>query len=377
MSGPKHFREQTHWGVRPDSVAEGWEQGWAPPDANFYIGSADPYWGRVLDEARQAYGDPNIHFDTDNVHQDRHLVFGDGTRLPADGTVIYHDAASKQDWVQNDDGTVSLLGADGRPGAAIKPVVYRKTDDGRYAPLDELGRQVSALLGGIPAADNGLYTDPQTGLLTPKNGAGDYYTVGPDGKKSYFDKPGTPISEEQFTKPDSPPPAPVLPTDEQQSGRAADAVAKLHEDLKQRYTKISQAEEQLSEVLLNAHAATSAGQQKLNDIQHTIVDAVNNPALSLDTPAGEQAFLRFLRSQVKNIGDVVTSGSLTADDQAKAARALSDLYAADAAAGSPDGPPPDDPPAAPSPEPPAQPDPALSPGPGAGGAGDPYLSDPA
>ena len=107
-------------------------------------------------------------------------------------------------------------------------------------------------------------------------------------------------------------------TDEQQSGRTADAVRRLQEELTDRYSKLSDAEGKLSEVLLNAKATTVDGQQKLNEIQAKIVEAINNPALSLDTPAGEQAFLKFLRSQVAAIGDVLQSGTLTAEDQSKA-----------------------------------------------------------
>ena len=102
-----------------------------------------------------------------------------------------------------------------------------------------------------------------------------------------------------------------------------DAIKKLQDELKKHYNTISDAEEKLSEVLLTAHAATADGQRRLNDIQHKIIDAVNNPSLSLDTPAGEEAFLRFLRGQVKDIGDVVNSGDLTAEDQASI-----DAYAA-------------------------------------------------
>ena len=337
MSGPKQFGEPTHWEVRPDSVTEGWTQGWAAPHANFYIGSADKYWGRVLDEARKAYGDPNIRYSTDNVDQDRYLVFGDGSRLPADGTVVYHDAATGQNYRQNDDGTVCPPGSDSTP---ITPSAYRKAADGSYAPLDAHGHQIAPLQSGIPFGDNGLHTDPRTGLLTPKNAAGDYYTLGPDGAKSYFDKSGAPISADQYGSgipgtgpaPDSGP----GPTDEQQSGRAADAVKKLQGELKDRYSTISAAEEKLSEVLLNAHATNADGQQRLGAIQHKIVDAVNDPALTLDTPAGEAAFLRFLRGQVKDIGDVVNSGDLTAQDQASAAQALAQLYGQDAAAEHPD-----------------------------------------
>jgi hypothetical protein len=377
VSGPKQFGEPTHWDVRPESITEGWTQGWAAPHANFYIGSADRYWGRVLDEAREAYGDPNIHYNTDNIDQDRCLVFGDGVRLPADGAVVYHDSTG-QSFRQNSDGTVCPIGRDGRAGAPITPVAYRKAADGSYAPLDGHGQQIAPLQSGIPFGDNGLHTDPATGLLTPKNADGEYYTLGPDGTKSYFDKGGAPISADRFgTDAPGTNPAPRgvgLSTDEQQSGRAADAVKKLQGELKNRYSAISDAEEKLSAVLLAAHATTAAGQQRLNDIQHAIVEAVNNPSLSLDTPAGEEAFLRFLRGQIKNIGDVVNSGDLTAEDQAAAARALGQLYGQDASAEHPDHDGGADPPASEAPGTPQTPASSSAVPPGA--LADPIPTDP-
>ena len=105
--------------------------------------------------------------------------------------------------------------------------------------------------------------------------------------------------------------------------------------------------------------------------------------MAMDTPAGERAFLTFLRNQVGEINDLLASGSLSAADQSKAAQALSALYAADTGA-----PAPTDPPAAPpstqqpGPALPAA-DPASSPDPAAIDAGlgpapqppDPGLSD--
>ena len=370
----KHFGGVTHWGVwTPQTGTEGWSQpGWAlPSDPTRYISKHDPYWVRVLDQARQAYGDPNMHYSTDNVADGRRLVFGDGTSAPPDGTIVYHDAATKQSWAQNDDGTVSLVGSDGYPGVPVVPAGYRKIGD-RYAPVNDRGVQVGPQLGGVPSNDNGFYADPTTGMLTPKNTNGDYYTVGSDGKKSFFDKSGAPITEDQFhnaAKPRDPagppPPGGGLPTDEQQSGKAAEAVNKLQQELKDHYSKISDAEEKLSEVLLNAHATTVAGQQKLNAIQSRIVAAVDNPAMAMDTPAGERAFLTFLRNQVGEINDLVASGALSAEDQSKAARALSALYAADTAAGPAADPPAPSPsglqPAAvtPAPDPQPSPDPAA------------------
>jgi hypothetical protein len=374
----KHFGGVTQWGVwTAQTGTEGWSQpGWAlPSDPTRYISKHDPYWARVLDQARQAYGDPNIHYSTDNVADGRQLVFGDGTSVPPDGTIVYHDAATKQNWAQNDDGTVSLVGQDGHPGPPFVPAAYRKIGD-RYAPVNDRGEQIAPQLGGVPGNDNGFHTDPKTGMLTPKNTNADYYTLGPDGKKSYFDKSGAPITQDEFTnasKPRDPagprPRAGGLSTDEQQSGQAADAVKKLQQQLKNHYSRIGDAEEKLSEILLTAHATSVAGQHKLNDIQARIVQAVNNPAMATDTPAGERAFLTLLRNQAGEIDDLLDSGALTADDQSKAAQALSALYAADARAGTAtDAPAPAPTPQQPAPAPPA-PESAPSPDPPAVDAG--------
>jgi hypothetical protein len=319
MTEPRKFDEQTHWDQDPGGG------GWVPPGDDFFIDRADPYWGRVLDKARHSYGDPNMRFDTDDVWQQRRLVFGDGTAVPDDGSLAYHDAANNKTYLLNSDGTVSPLGTDGHAGQPISPSGFRATGDGAYAPVEASGHQVAPLLSGAPPTPNGYHDEH--GVLTPKNARGDYYVDDPAGSRRYFDAAGKPITKEQFNG--ASPASPGLPTDEQQSGRAADAVKKLHEELQNRYSQLSDAETQLSEVLLTAHATTADGQQKLQQIQHTIVEAVNNPALALDTPAGEQAFLKLLRGQVAAIGDVVKSGALSAEDQSKAVEALTNLYAAD------------------------------------------------
>jgi hypothetical protein len=387
VSGSKRFGDVTHWDVwNPNTGTEGWSQpGWAlPSDPTRYISKNDAYWNRVLDDARQAYGDPSIHYSSDSIGDGRRLVFGDGTHLPADGMIVYHDAASGQNWAQNDDGTMSLLGADGQPGPPITAAGYRKIGD-RYAPVNDSGQQIAPQLGGVPSNDNGFHTDPTTGALTPKNTRGDYYTLGSDGKKSFFDDNGAPITAEQFNTPSKPrdrgqqPPDAGLTTEEQQSGKAAEAVSKLQRELTSHYSKISDAEEKLSEVLLTVHATTVEGQQKLNEIQKKIVDAVNTPTMAVDTPAGERSFVTFLRNQVSDIDDLLASGSLSAQDQSKAAQALAALYTADA--GAPADPPAAQPstaqPAAPAPDPPPSADPGLG-GPGFGSAPqapDPGLSD--
>lgn len=122
-----------------------------------------------------------------------------------------------------------------------------------------------------------------------------------------------------------PGPAPVL-TDEQLSGRAADAVADLHDELRRRYSGLNTAEAQLAEVLLTAQAASETGRIRLQDIQRQLIEAISNPVNALDTPAGERQFLLFLRSRIAEIQRIVDDGALTAQDQAELAHALGSGY---------------------------------------------------
>jgi hypothetical protein len=382
MAGANRFGDLTHWD-KTQQPAGSPDGGWYPPGQDWYIGTDDNgYWNRVLQSARDRFGDPNIHYSTDSPREDRSLTFGDGTRLPTDQTIVYHDAASKRNWIQNDNGTVTPADANFKPtGAELNPAGHRLMPDGKYAALDARGDQIAPLAPSLPNPTHGWHSGPNN-VQTPLNANGDYFELDPaTGIHKYFDRNGHPISKAQYdgAAPTSAPPgAPrgtaPLPTDEQQSGRTADAVKKLQGDLKRRYNDLSSAEEQLAEVMLNARATTADGQKQLNDIQKKIVEAVNNPALSLDTPAGEAAFLKFLRGQVAAIGDVLKSGSLKAEDQAKAISALSHLYTVDQGTQNTDTPPPtagqtNDPgpgSAAPS-APPSSVDPSLT---------DPALTDP-
>ncbi|MUL48336.1 DUF4226 domain-containing protein [Mycobacterium sp. CBMA293] len=375
---PKHFGD-VQWDKYDPYPGAGWRM---PSDPSRFISADDPYWGHVLDNARNAYGDPNIHFnadralDTEGHAQPRHLVFGDGSDLPANGTVVYHDSGNKQNWAQNDDGTSSLVSPEGYLGPPIKPSGYRKTGD-HYAPVEDHGQQIAPQLAGLPNSDNGFYNDPKTGVLTPKNANGDYYTLGPDGNRAYFDKNGKPITVDQYNKPgagpadkDKQPPAGDFATDEQQSGRAADAIKTLHDNLKGQYTKLSTAEEKLSDLLLSTHATNAEGQQKLNSIEKKLEDAINNPPTPVNTAPGTRSFLAFLRGQVSDINDVVQSGCVSAEDQTKIAQAVNALYASDDGTGGPNTPDPSNQPA-PAPAPAPVPDPSPAPAPAdPGGIGD-------
>lgn len=158
-SEPCKFNDETTWltTTRTRWGAHQADVGWAIPNhRENYIGKADPVWGKILSEARQAYGDPNIHFDTDDNEVQRHLVFGDGTKLPEDRTVVYHDvkpgakAETAKNWIQNKDGTVTEAGtgADFAPVPGAKAFLpdYRKNAEGKYFPVDATGRQVGPLV---------------------------------------------------------------------------------------------------------------------------------------------------------------------------------------------------------------------------------------
>ncbi len=117
-----------------------------------------------------------------------------------------------------------------------------------------------------------------------------------------------------------------LATDEQISGRAADAVADMHGELERRFTGLNLAEVQLAEALLHAHATSVLGRQRLQDIQRQLIAAINNPLNALDTPAGQRQFLMFLRSKIVEIQQILADGSLSAEDQAELTRALASNY---------------------------------------------------
>lgn len=168
MSGDaKVFGDLTHWDpIQTVGFAMGWDRGWRPNGQSWNIGKDDPYWGQVLERARHAYGDPNIRYNTDDRYQPRQLVFGDGTALPADGTIVYHDAASGQNWIQNGDGTVTPANKDyTAAGEPFRPQ-YRPRPDGGFAPVDAEGRQVGPVADQRPAATP-VDVDVPAGMVTP------------------------------------------------------------------------------------------------------------------------------------------------------------------------------------------------------------------
>ena len=111
-----------------------------------------------------------------------------------------------------------------------------------------------------------------------------------------------------------------------QSGDAADAVRTLQAELSRDYSEMRSAEIQLTEAILTAHAVTVSGRARLQDIQRQLIEAINNPVMALDTPAGERQFLLFLRAKIAEIQDIVDTGALTDEDHASLTRALGTGY---------------------------------------------------
>jgi hypothetical protein len=190
--------------------------GWAlPGDPDRYISKDDSAWQAVLSRAQTAYGDPKIHYNTNDPTSERYLVFGDGTRVPSDGTIVYHDAASGKNWIQNHDGSVTLAGRDFKPtGMPFMPAGYRSGPDGNmYMPVDDHGNQIGPQQPSLPAGSqfHGNPKDPN-GIWTPINKNGDYYTVDPaTGRIDYFDKNGNPISKTNYETGTAPKPPPRQP----------------------------------------------------------------------------------------------------------------------------------------------------------------------
>ena len=133
MAAAEHFDDITTWGPYQGGAGMFGATGWTVPGNGNYIEDADKYWGWILGKARDQYGDPGIRFNTDDTYQQRYLVFGDGTRVPVDRTLVYHDATNKKNWIQNDDGTVTPADQNFKPVAApFIPARSRRRDGQRF-----------------------------------------------------------------------------------------------------------------------------------------------------------------------------------------------------------------------------------------------------
>ena len=166
MTDARKFDELVSWHAKPVAgVGMGWDPGWRADGGAFApnISPSDPYWNTVLDKAQAAYGDPGMRFNTSDPSADRYLVFSDGTRVPTDGSLAYRDNGNT--YVMNNDGSVSLLGGDGKAGQPFFPE-FRRNEAGQYVPVNAQGQQVAPLAASY-------VDDPATGKRTYYNANGD------------------------------------------------------------------------------------------------------------------------------------------------------------------------------------------------------------
>lgn len=116
----------------------------------------------------------------------------------------------------------------------------------------------------------------------------------------------------------------TVPTAEQNKGEAAKAAKKLEDKLQDVNDSAVEADRELAQAVLNAHATTAESAQRLNDIQVIVREAVNSTAL--DTPMGRREFKRFLIGKIEEIRGVLTTAKLDAESQKNALTALADYF---------------------------------------------------
>jgi len=128
---------------------------------------------------------------------------------------------------------------------------------------------------------------------------------------------------------------PATPSDRQESGAAAEAIANAEAALAHQNSASSQLDLQVVSAIMNAHLKTVEGREALTTLQRETEAAVQTRS-DLDTPAGARDFQRFLISKLRDIRSVVANASL--DDTSKSAlmAAWTSLY--DASKGGPNAP---------------------------------------
>ena len=179
----------------------------------------------------------------------------------------------------------------------IRQSHYQLFDPATRAPISPAPGAPSANTPAAPDINSPQNTDP--GLNNPP-------------------RPGAP-----------PPPAPPgggLSTDEENSGRTADAIKKVQGEMADRQSNVREADAKLAEIMLSAHAKSAEGRAAIQGLQQDIIAALNDPKNNLDTKDGELQFLKFLREKAEAAKKLVLDDKLTDADQAKMALALADFY---------------------------------------------------
>ncbi|ORV28833.1 DUF4226 domain-containing protein [Mycolicibacterium confluentis] len=114
------------------------------------------------------------------------------------------------------------------------------------------------------------------------------------------------------------PGAPKAPAPGPQQGEEATAIKKAESDLARQNSSTATLDLLVISAILNAHATSADGAEKLSALQEEIEHAVQSRT-DLDTPAGARDFQRFLADRLRQIGAIVENAHL--DDRSKAAMA--------------------------------------------------------
>lgn len=244
----------------------------------------------------------------------------------------------------------------------LRGVIKHITDATGDANAWQVGltpQQIRDVKGWLASDGTGYrgYRDPDTGVIyedrshtnTAKNPAVPDEALNRirQGHPTLFD----PTSRAPITPPPAPPPPPNAPppgapapgnpapgqgaqpnpdqglsTDEENSGRAADAIGKVQKELSDRQSNVHEADAKLAEIMLSAHAKSADSLADIQRMQKDIVTALNDPKNNLDTKDGELQFLKFLHEKAEKAKQLVNEGKLTSEDSAKMAMALADYY---------------------------------------------------
>ena len=232
--------------------------GWrmpSDPAATFLLD--DPLLGSHSGRCPRGVRHPHIRFDTDRVVDAAGRVAPPAGvrrwhRLPPTGPWCTTTPSGKQTWVQNDRRHGILVATGRQPGPAATPIGYRKVGD-QYAPLNAAGQQIAPQPAG-PAGTTRLLHRPENRCADPEERPATP-TRRPRRQEGVLRPHGAPITDSrsrQRHRATAPPDA-ALPTAEQQSGKAADAVRALQDELKHRFSTTEQRRGELSEA--SAHRA--------------------------------------------------------------------------------------------------------------------------
>ncbi|TXI56291.1 DUF4226 domain-containing protein [Mycolicibacterium mageritense] len=126
--------------------------------------------------------------------------------------------------------------------------------------------------------------------------------------------------------PNPQPPGEGIATEEESSGRAADAIKKVKAELSDRQSNVHEADAKLTELMLSANAASEEGRAAIQQMQKDIIAALNDPKNNLDTADGELQFLKFLKEKAETAQKLVDDGKVAAADGEKLALALAEYY---------------------------------------------------